>query len=142
MDALEPANHSAREASRRLMAQHADAERMLLSTMQTALSLIGFGFTIDQIFSDAASKAGLVRASPLGARVGLSLLVLGLLLLVGGLWSYRRTTRFLAAHWIALGAPEGLQPIPPRFSPIFVVACLLLVVAIATLFTILIRVLA
>jgi uncharacterized membrane protein YidH (DUF202 family) len=132
----------AHEASRRLLTQHGDAERILLSTMQTSLSLIGFGFTINQIFSDVALKAGVAQSSPLGARVGLSLLTLGLILLAGGLWSYVRAERFITLYGIALGAREGFQPLPTQLSPIFVVACLLLVVAVLTLAAILIRVLA
>jgi putative membrane protein len=142
MDIFEPANDQAREANRRLLAQHEDAERILLSTMQTSLSLIGFGFTINQIFSDVAVKAGVAQSSPLGARVGLSLLVLGLLLLAGGLWSYLRTNRFLTLYGMAVGAREGFQPLPLRLSPIFVVACLLMIVAFLTLLAILVRVLA
>jgi putative membrane protein len=108
-------------------------EQLLLSTMQVSLNLIGFGFTIYEIFSSAAEKTGLVRVSVMASRVGISLLTLGLILLSGGLWGHRRTRRQLRerrAQLIARGI--AVAPRDP-LSPVFGVGCLLLLVGFAIL---------
>jgi uncharacterized membrane protein YidH (DUF202 family) len=112
------------------------ADRILLAVMQTSLSLIGFGFTIYQIFSAAAQKAGIARETPVGMRLGLSLLVLGLILLSAGIWSRLQSERELRARRRRLVA-QGAQDLGgrPGLSPILVVACLMLAVAVSTLAT-------
>ena len=110
-----------------LAAMQASSERLLLATMQCSLSLIGFGFTIYQIFSDAAAKTGFARASVMGNRVGISLLALGLILLAGGLWTNLQTRRQLEARRVQLVACGLLAPRRRRgLSPVFFVAFLLL----------------
>ena len=126
-----------------LAAMHADSERLLLMTMQASLSLIGFGFTIYQIFSDAAAKTGFVRASLMGNRVGISLLGLGLILLAGGLWANASAGRRLAARRAQLVARGLMSPAPGiSISPVFVVASLLLLLTLTILAAIVVRFLA
>lgn len=72
-------------------------DRTLMSTVRTALSLIGFGFTIYQFFehlkqSEATSE--LIRAkSP--RNLGLTLVLLGVGLLLAGIFQHLRFMREL-----------------------------------------------
>jgi uncharacterized membrane protein YidH (DUF202 family) len=117
-----------------LVEMQTNGERLLLATMQCSLSLIGFGFTIYQIFGDAAARTGFARASLLANRVGISLLGLGIILLSGGLWANAKTGRQLAARRAQLAARGLLPPTPGvTISPVFVVASLLLLVALTIL---------
>src|ERR1700759_3506239 len=83
------------------------ADRPLLAVMQASLSLIGFGFTIYQIFSDLAARAGVTAPNRSAGRLGLALLSLGLLLLASGLWGHARYSRGLEARRARLIA-QGL----------------------------------
>src|SRR5262245_57232128 len=60
------------------------ADRTLMSVIRTSLSLIGFGFTVYQVFRKAA-EAGTISDARSARTFGLALLVLGILLLVGGI---------------------------------------------------------
>jgi uncharacterized membrane protein YidH (DUF202 family) len=60
------------------------ADRTLMSIIRTALSLIGFGFTVHEVFRKAA-EAGTISDAQSARTFGLSLLVLGILLLAGGI---------------------------------------------------------
>ena len=60
------------------------ADRTLMSVIRTALSLIGFGFTVHEAFKKAMA-AGAIDTSQSARNFGLSLIVLGVLLLVGGI---------------------------------------------------------
>jgi uncharacterized membrane protein YidH (DUF202 family) len=117
-----------------LVEMEINSERLLLATMQCSLSLIGFGFTIYQIFSDVAARTGFARASVLAESVGISLLGLGLILLAGGLWANAKTGRQLAARRARLvtrGLLSATQGVAT--SPVFVVGALLLLVTLTIL---------
>lgn len=132
--AAEPEATWAHAPEDELAAMLAGSERLLLATMQCSLSLIGFGFTIYQIFSDAAAKTGLARASVLANRVGISLLALGLILLAGGLWTNAQTRRQLEARRVRLVASGLMAPARRRApSPVFLVALLLLLLTLTIL---------
>ena len=60
------------------------ADRTLMSVIRTALSLIGFGFTVHEVFKKAA-EAGTIADAQSARTFGLALLGLGVLLLVGGI---------------------------------------------------------
>jgi len=60
------------------------AEQMLMSVIRTSLSLIGFGFTIFQIFQ-RLYEAELLPSSLAPRRFGESLVALGIAMLVGGI---------------------------------------------------------
>ncbi len=70
------------------------ADRTLMSTVRTSLSLISFGFTIHEVFSRASNLVPGVDQS--GRRLGLALLVLGVLLLVMGIVSHSLFVRALS----------------------------------------------
>lgn len=60
------------------------ADRTLLSGMRTSLSLIGFGFTIFQIFQKA-HEAGILKSSGAPRHFGVALVLLGIGMLVFGI---------------------------------------------------------
>src|SRR5881394_3767167 len=60
------------------------ADRTLMSVMRTSLSLIGFGFTIFQVFQKA-HQANLLKSSEAPRHFGESLVWLGLAMLVIGI---------------------------------------------------------
>ena len=129
------------EARDGLLRRAMEADRLLLAVMQCSLSLIGFGFTIYQIFSDAAARTGLARPSPLARLVGLTLLILGLILLSGGLWGRLSIKQDHDARWTRLGLDAGdISHSPVANSPVLVVGGLLFLVAALALAAILFRV--
>src|SRR6185503_2179802 len=73
------------------------AERTLEAWVRTAVSLIGFGFTIVQFFERLNSMEGFKAAkAPLLTRyVGLLLIGAGVLGLVAAIWQYRSLVRYL-----------------------------------------------
>lgn len=107
------------------------ADRTLMSEIRTALSLIGFGFTIYQAF-DKLREAEVIASAAAPRNFGLALLVLGLLLLVGGIWRHvqfalelRRTRSTMTQAGLIHG--ESRYPV----SVTFVVAILLLLLGAA-----------
>ena len=60
------------------------ADRTLMSVIRTSLSLIGFGFTVHEVFRKAA-EAGTISNAQSARTFGLALLLIGVLLLVGGI---------------------------------------------------------
>lgn len=60
------------------------ADRTLMAEVRTSLSMIGFGFTLYQTFRKL-SDADMIAASHAPGNFGLSLIVLGLLILTGGI---------------------------------------------------------
>jgi putative membrane protein len=70
------------------------SERTLMAWVRTAVSLIGFGFSIPKFFSYLAASEPLKGAPGVSPRVlGTSLIALGTLALVGGLVEHARLMR-------------------------------------------------
>jgi putative membrane protein len=118
------------------------ADRTLMAIVRTALSLIGFGFTITTIFREIAEKHLLPGAQATGRRLGLTLLILGVLLLVMGIGSHVRFFRDLMHRRRRLLDLRLLHG-ETRYSvtPTFITAALLLVVGLATLLSVTLRLL-
>ncbi len=77
---------SARRTGMSFQRTRMSAERTLMSVIRTSLSLIGFGFTIFQFF-DHLRESKLIAGSGHAARsFGLSLVLLGVAMLVVGIW--------------------------------------------------------
>ena len=79
-----PTELSARRTGMSFQRTRMSADRTLMSVIRTSLSLIGFGFTIFQVFAKA-NESQLLPQAVGGRRLGLSLLVIGCLVLIGGI---------------------------------------------------------
>lgn len=99
-----------------------------MAILRTALSLIGFGFTIYSFFSSMFEReplGGVVQMSP--ARFGLALITLGVLLLVFGVANHYRYMRELRDQRTALTDDQllaGADKFP--ISLILIIAVLLM----------------
>jgi putative membrane protein len=60
------------------------ADRTLMSVIRTSLSLIGFGFTIFQFF-EKLKEAGTLAHAGAPRNFGITLVLLGILMLIGGI---------------------------------------------------------
>ena len=100
-----------------------EADRMMIQIVNLSVSLIGFGFSINAFFNDAATRGAV--GSGHGARMfGLSLVLLGLLFLSMGVWTQARYRRKLMVRY---SEPAGFRaPLDGRVTPAFVTALLLL----------------
>jgi putative membrane protein len=110
-------------------------ERTLMSVVRTSLSLIGFGFTIFTFFhtiSDHFLKTPLPEEAP--RRFGAMLIVLGLIMLLTGIWYHMREWGALRRRRQALFS-EGLvrHAEMGRQSSAIVVAFLLLAIGLLAL---------
>jgi putative membrane protein len=130
-DDLEERRH---EFERTLM----DADRMMMQTVQTALSLIGFGFTINTFFAEVTDPARAPNAGQAARALGVALLMIGLLLLITGTWTQARFRRELKRRYAGpeLRSRGGLYS---RFTPSFVSAVLLMFVGLVVLGWVLLR---
>ncbi len=104
------------------------ADRTQMAVLRTSLSLIGFGFTIYKFFEELEKTTGKPALNHPATNLGLGLVMLGVGLLVGGLYNRHRTMRALAGRRQAL-YDEGLLRTPATYStsPNMVVSVLLLV---------------
>ena len=107
------------------------ADRTLMSVIRTSLSLISFGFTIYQFFERLVQSNTIARGAGEARRFGLSLVLLGLVMLLVGIGydlAFMSELRALRAKM----AEEGLIHAETRFprSYTLVVAFLLLAIGI------------
>lgn len=116
-------------------------DRTLMSVMRTAISLIGFGFTIAQVFAKAAKIPGAQLPENAPRNFGLSLIVMGILILVWGIGTHIVFSRALAARGRRLHA-IGLVRSADKPKPTMVtfVATALLLLGILVLFSLVVRV--
>ncbi|WP_230281111.1 YidH family protein [Croceicoccus sp. Ery15] len=91
------------------------ADRTMMSEIRTALSLIGFGFTLYEAFR-SLDKSGMLENSPSPRNFGLILILLGVAILLGGIWRHvqfaqelRRTRKTMMAEGLVHG--ESTYPI-------------------------------
>lgn len=106
-------------------------DRNLMAVIRTALALIVFGFTIYQVF-----KEMLIDRLPPQApgRFGLALIILGVVLLVLGIWSHWQTVRKLRARRMRLHELELVHNLPEaEISAAASIAILLLLIGVAAI---------
>jgi putative membrane protein len=109
-----------------------EADRTLLLIINTSLTMIGFGFTINELFGNAAGKGPNVDV--VGRILGLSLLSLGLILLAFGIHWHAALVRQLTGRAGRLSLAVHLTASRRyHYSPIFAVAVLLLTIGVLTL---------
>jgi putative membrane protein len=114
----------------------ASLERTMMSWIRTAVSLIGFGFTIVQFFARMQDLPGGNAARHPAAPyfVGLALISCGVLALVISVWQYQWTLRYL---WSGIFAPiagmtkEGLN------TPVLAISVLLIFIGLFAFFAVL-----
>lgn len=84
--------------------------RTLLSWARTAVSLIGFGFTIYNFYDGVFQDLGGGERSHLAARnLGLALVLTGTLAMLIGVWNYWSINQFLNHSPVALHVSRGLK---------------------------------
>ena len=104
------------------------ADRTLMSVMRTSLSLIGFGFTIYQIFQKA-HEAEILKSSMAPRRFGEALVILGIGMLVVGI-GYHVSFMIGLRRERAMLKADGLIHAESQFPPslTLIVALVLLLV--------------
>jgi len=111
-------------------------DRTLMAVMHTSLSLIGFGFTIFQFFQKL-TQTGSITHDHAARRFGMALVVLGITMLVGGIWyhvSYMTELRRMRAAMKAEGILFAQSKFPVSLSLLTAVLLLVLgVLAIASM---------
>jgi putative membrane protein len=118
------------------------ADRTLMSIVRTSLSLISFGFTIYETFHQLAVKGVLETGTEMARRLGVSLLVLGILMLAMGIVSHARFGRQLTARRGRLFGMGLLHTdLKYQATPTFAVAFLLLLIGLTALASIAFRLL-
>jgi putative membrane protein len=115
-------------------------ERTMMSWLRTAVSLIGFGFTIVQFFDRMQDLPGVAPAHfPNAPRyLGLMLILCGIVALVISVWEYLWTLRYLWGGDFAVVAgvtKEGKK------TPLFAVAIALILIGLFAFFSVLLRLL-
>jgi uncharacterized membrane protein YidH (DUF202 family) len=104
------------------------ADRTLMSVIRTSLSLIGFGFTIYQAF-EKLRDAGIIHHAGAPRNFGLSLIVLGMLVLIGGIWrdiQFERELRQERTTLMDSGLVHGQSRFPISITLMVAIALFLL----------------
>jgi putative membrane protein len=113
-------------------------ERTMMSWLRTAVSLIGFGFTIVQFFDRMRDLPGVAPAHfPNAPRyLGLMLILCGIVALVISVWEYLWSLRYLWGGDFTVVAgvtKEGKK------TPLFAVAIALILIGLFAFFSVLLR---
>jgi putative membrane protein len=115
-------------------------ERTLMAWVRTAVSLIGFGFTIVQFFDRLGTLPGAAAARfPDAPRyLGLMLITCGIVALIVSIWQYQAGARYLRTGEFALiaGIENG-----PQQTPLLFVSFALILVGLFAFFAVLFRLL-
>ena len=116
------------------------ADRTLMAGVRTSVALIGFGFTVNTAFGKLAKQQVLDDPGQIGRRLGLAVLVLGILLLAMAIASHTRFGFELVKRRRRLKSLGLLEDAGPyRLSPPFFTACLLLLAGFGALAVVVVR---
>jgi putative membrane protein len=96
---------SARRTGMSFQRTRMSADRTLMSVIRTALSLISFGFTIYQVF-EKAREHGVITHAGSSRNFGVTLVLLGILMLAGGIVYHLRFMIGLRQERKALAADD------------------------------------
>lgn len=108
------------------------ADRTLMAIVRTALSLIGFGFTIHTVFQKLSEGSVLPLNEDSPRNFGLALILIGVVMLIMGIWSHLRFQRNFKVRQARLVHLKLLRySIAYPAAPTFAVAAALLFVGIA-----------
>lgn len=126
-----PAPFPARRTALAFQRTRMSADRTLMAVIRTSLSLIGFGFTIYQFFRYLLETAGATQLlrSEAPRKFGMALVMLGVVMLVLGIWKHVAFMLELRAQRKTL-ADQGLIPGDDKFpvSITLITATLLLAI--------------
>lgn len=114
-------------------------ERTFMAWMRTAVSLIGFGFTITQFFSRLQEMEGHAphpMAEMVPRNLGLTLIACGIGALVISSWQYRQALHYLWSE--PFRSVAGVRDKAVR-TPVFAAAMVLLFIGIAAFVAVLFR---
>jgi putative membrane protein len=113
-------------------------ERTLMSWVRTAVSLIGFGFTIVQFFDRMQDMPGVKPATlPEAPRyLGLALIFCGIAALIISVWQYRWTLHYL---WGGSFAPLAGMTEKRGQTPLIAVCVALILIGLFAFFAVLLR---
>jgi putative membrane protein len=113
-------------------------ERTMMSWVRTAVSLIGFGFTIVQFFDRMQDLPGIAPAHfPNAPRyLGLTLILCGIVALVISVWEYHWALRYLWSGDFAVVAGATKEG---KKTPLFAVAIALILIGLFAFFSVLLR---
>ncbi|TDR85339.1 YidH family protein [Enterovirga rhinocerotis] len=113
-------------------------ERTLMSWVRTAVSLIGFGFTIVQFFDRLGAMEGVREAArPQAPRyLGLALIAAGIMSLVIAVWQYHRVLAYLRSG--QLGSLGGIDDHSIQ-TPLYAISLALILIGIFAFASVLTR---
>jgi putative membrane protein len=98
-------------------------ERTLMAWVRTAVSMIGFGFTIVQFFDKLGAMQGIAAAArPQAPRyLGLALIACGVAALLISVWQYQKVTSHLAggSFKVLAGVGDGSMRTPTYAIALF-----------------------
>lgn len=113
-------------------------ERTLMSWVRTAVSLIGFGFTIVQFFERLGGMEGIEPAMrPQAPRyLGLALIAAGVLSLLISVWQYHSVIGYLRSGEFKAISGLGKEPM---HTPLYIVSIALIFIGLFAFFAVLTR---
>ena len=116
------------------------ADRTLMAVIRTSLSLLSFGFTIHKVF-DQLKETGMIAHAASGRNFGLSLALIGALVLTMGIvyhaW-FMHALRRQRDAMRAEGVLHAQSPFPPSMT--LITALLLLALGVVTVVSMIYRV--
>jgi putative membrane protein len=114
-------------------------QRTLMAAVRTAVSLIGFGFTVAQFFQRVRTGVPL-EAMHFGPNVprdlGLTLIGAGVVSASMFTWNYRAADRYLRSAEFQALTPGSRRP---PFTSVYLIAVTVIVIGIVAFITVLIR---
>ena len=117
------------------------SDRTLMATVRTSLSMIGFGFTIYSFFTALSQSTMLEGRLPshMPALFGLSLTILGVVLLAAAIWADLQFRKNLKQRQATLAANQLIAEETRPRSLAVMAAVLLLLIGLAAILAIALR---
>ena len=111
-------------------------ERTLMSWVRTAVSLIGFGFTIVQFFARLSDMEGIEPAMrPQAPRyLGLALIAAGIMSLLISVWQYQSVMNYLRSDEF-----KPISGLGERHTPLYAVSIALIFIGLFAFIAVLMR---
>ena len=101
-----------------------------MSWARTAVSLIGFGFTIFNFFSGFLQESGEPRLRDFSRNLGIALVVTGTVAMLVGVYNYWMINQYLESSAVAATVHRGLKL---RWIYSYVIAAVLSLIGIVTI---------